>query len=105
MLKSGKVIGPGVRELLAAFKNYLEEMLKALSRPGLPLHNNDSERDIRRVAKFRDISGGTKNVKQTCYHFGENFWDYLRYWFLNEPINLAKCVSQRYRMATIAGPP
>ena len=111
-----KVISPGVREVLVAFKNYREEMLKALSHPGLPLHNNDSERDIRRVVKFRDISGGTKSeegklfrdglmtLKQTCYRLGENFWDYLRHWFQNEPINLAECVRQRYRMAA-AGPP
>jgi hypothetical protein len=113
-----KVISPGVREVLVAFKNYREEMLKALSHPGLPLHNNDSERDISRVVKFRDISGGTKSeegklfrdglmtLKQTCYRLGENFWDYLRYWFRNEPINLAECVCQRYRVApAAAGPP
>lgn len=110
-----EVISPGVREVLNAFKKHREEMLKALDHPGLPLHNNDSERDIRRVVKFRDVSGGTKSdegkrfrdglmtLKQTCYRLGQNFWEYLRSWFREGAIDLAECVRQRYRTAT--GPP
>lgn len=53
-------------------------MLKALDYPALPLHNNDRERDIRSLAKRRNISGSTKSedgrkfqdglqsIKQTC---------------------------------------
>lgn len=111
-LVAREVISPGVRGVLNNFKNYREEMLKALDHPGLPLHNNDSERDIRRVVKFRDVSGGTKSergkqlrdslmtLKQTCYRLGENFWEYLRSWFQEEPIDLAESVRQRYRTTT-----
>ena len=113
-----EAVSPGVREVLNNFKNYREEMLKALDNPGLPLHNNDSERDIRRVVKFRDISGGTKSeegkqfrdglmtLKQTCYRIGQNFWEYLRSWFREEPIDLAECVRQCYcNVATPASGP
>ena len=111
-LVAKEVVSPGVREVLKNFKNYREEMLKALDHPGLPLHNNDSERDIRRVVKFRDVSGGTKSeegkqfrdglmtLKQTCYRVGQNFWEYLRSWFREEPIDLAECVRQSYLTAT-----
>jgi Transposase IS66 family len=46
-------ISPGINAVIASFASYREEMLKALDHPGLPLHNNDSERDIRGVAKRR----------------------------------------------------
>lgn len=112
-----ETVSPGVREVLNNFKKHREEMLKALDNPGLPLHNNDSERDIRRVVKFRDVSGGTKSeagkrfrdglmtLKQTCYRIGCNFWEYLRSWFREEPIDLAECVRECYRTASAAGPP
>jgi hypothetical protein len=111
-LVAREVVSPGVRDVLNHFKSYREEMLKALDHPGLPLHNNDSERDIRRVVKFRDVSGGTKSeegkqfrdglmtLKQTCYRLGLNFWDYLQSWFREEPIDLAECVRECYRTAT-----
>lgn len=88
---------------------YREEMLKALDHPGLPLHNNDSKRDIRGVAKRRNISGSTKSdlgrkfrdglqsLKQTCFRMGYNFWDYLQRWFQGKPLDLVDLVRQRYR--------
>ena len=103
------VNSPGVAEVLNNFRDYQEELLKPLDHPGLPLHNNDSERDIRGMVKFRNISGSTKSeegktfrdslmtLKQTCYRLSENFWDYLRAWFKREPINLADIVRERYR--------
>src|ERR1043165_4211562 len=72
--------------------------------------------DLQRVVKFRDVSGGTKSeegkqfrdglmtLKQTCYRVGQNFWEYLRSWFREEPIDLAECVRQCYRTATASGP-
>ena len=84
-------------------------MLKALDHPGLPLHNNDSERDIRGVAKRRNISGSTKSdlgrkfrdglqsLKQTCFRLGYNFWDYMQRWFCGTPPDLAELVRERYR--------
>ena len=103
-------ISPGVNEVIASFRKYREEMLKALEHPGLPLHNNDSERDIRLVAKRRNISGSTKSeegkvfrdgvitLKQTCARLGISFIGYLKSWFMREPADLADIVRNRYRM-------
>jgi len=106
-------ISPGINEVLAAFAQYREEMLKALDHPGLPLHNNDSERDIRGVAKRRNISGTTKSeegkafrdgiitLKQTCARLGISFWGYLTAWFMQQPMDLAQNIRQKYRTACI----
>lgn len=104
-------ISPGVNEVIASFAQYREEMLKALDHPGLPLHNNDSERDIRGVAKRRNISGSTKSeegkafrdglltLKQTCARLGISFTGYLRSWFMRDSVNLANIVRSKYQMA------
>ena len=110
-----KSVSPGINEVIAAFANYREEMLKALEHPCLPLHNNDSERDIRGVAKRRNISGTTKSeegrkfrdglltLKQTCSRLGVSFWGYLTNWFRQQPFDLASAVRERYR-AAVPGP-
>lgn len=104
-------ISPGINEVLASFARYREEMLKALDHPGLPLHNNDSERDIRGVAKRRNISGTTKSeegrafrdgiitLKQTCARLGISFWGYLNGWFMRQPMDLAQNIREKYRAA------
>lgn len=109
-----EVKSPGVRAVLNNFRDYREEMLKALDHPGLPLHNNDSERDIRSIVKFRKISGSTKSdegkafrdslmtLKQTCYRLGENFWEYLRAWFRRRPIDLAELIRKRYQTTALS---
>jgi hypothetical protein len=106
-----EVKSPGVCAVLNNFREYRDEMLKALDHPGLPLHNNDSERDIRGMVKFRKVSGSTKSsdgksfrdslmtLKQTCYRLGENFWEYLRAWFRRRPIDLAALIRKRYQTA------
>jgi hypothetical protein len=65
------------------------ELLLALERPDLPLHNNLSEGDIREYVKRRKISGGTRSengrqgrdtfasLKKTCRKLRVSFWDYL----------------------------
>ena len=65
------------------------ELLLVLDRPDIPLHNNESERDIREYVKRRKISGGTRSdlgrccrdtftsLKKTCRKLGISFWDYL----------------------------
>src|SRR5207244_9562594 len=85
-------ISPGINTVIASFATYREEMLKALDHPGLPLHNNDSERDIRGVAKRRNVSGSTKSeegkvfrdglmtLKQTCARLGISFMGYMKSW-------------------------
>ena len=84
-------------------------MLKSLKHPGLPLHNNDSERDIRGVAKRINISGSTKSalgrkfrdallsLKQTCFRLNYNFWEYLQLWFKGQPPNLSDLIRTRYQ--------
>ena len=109
-LVSLETISPEINAVINNFATYREEMLKALDHPGLPPHNNDSEQDIRGVAKRRNISGSTKSdlgrkfrdgllsLKQTCFRLGYNFWDYLQRWHKGHPPNLADLVRNRYRM-------
>ena len=109
-------LSPGINGVIASFARYREEMLKALDHPGLPLHNNDSERDIRGVAKRRNISGSTKSkegrafrdglmtLKQTCARLGISFWGYLTGWFKREPVNLAEMIRANYRAAVAMKP-
>jgi len=65
------------------------ELLLALERPDLPLHNNLSEGDIREYVKRRKISGGTRSedgrrgrdtfasLKKTCRKLKVSFWEFL----------------------------
>lgn len=65
------------------------ELLLALKRPDIPLHNNTSESDIREYVKKRKISGSTRSdpgrrsrdtfasLKKTCRKLGLGFWAYL----------------------------
>lgn len=65
------------------------ELLTVLDRPEIPLHTNDSERDIRCQVIKRKISGGTHSeagrdcrdaflgLMHTCTKLGIAFWDYL----------------------------
>lgn len=104
-----KTSSPEINAVINNFAVYREEMLKALDHPGLPLHNNDSERDIRSVAKRRNISGSTKSdqgrkfrdglqsLKQTCFRLGYSFWDYMQRWFRGDPPDLAELVKKRYQ--------
>jgi hypothetical protein len=66
-----------------------DELLLALERPHLPLHNNLSEGDIREYVKRRKISGGTRSeegrrgrdtfasLKKTCRKLKVSFWEYV----------------------------
>lgn len=74
---------------LRRIANNKRELLLALERPDVPLHNNDSERDIREYVKKRKISGSTRSddgrrcrdtftsLKKTCRKLGISFWEYL----------------------------
>lgn len=107
-----KTSSPEINGVIDNFAAYRDEMLKGLDHPGLPLHNNDSERDIRAVAKRRNISGSTKSdsgrafrdclhsIKQTCFRVGYNFWDYMQRWFRGDAPDLAELVRKRYRSST-----
>jgi hypothetical protein len=66
------------------------ELLLVLVRPDIPLHNNESERDIREYVKKRKISGSTRSplgrqcrdtfasLKKTCRKLSISFWQYLK---------------------------
>ena len=70
--------------------NNKRELLLVLDRPDIPLHNNDSERDIREYVKKRKISGSTRSddgrrcrdtfisLKKTCRKLKIPFWEYLK---------------------------
>jgi Transposase IS66 family len=102
-------VSPGVNAVITSFRSYREEMLKAIDHPGLPLHNNDSEMDLRGVAKRRNISGSTKSeegkafrdglmtLKQTCARLGISFMGYLKSWFMRQPANLASIIRNKYQ--------
>lgn len=65
------------------------ELLLVLERPDIPLHTNDSERDIRDYVKKKKVSGGTRSdlgrqcrdtfisLKKTCRKQKISFWQYL----------------------------
>jgi hypothetical protein len=75
--------------LLKRLRQNKAELLLVLERPEIPLHTNDSERDIRDYVKKRKVSGGTRSeqgrrcrdtfisLKKTCRKLGVSFWDYL----------------------------
>lgn len=79
-----------IDDLLKNTKSRREGLLRVLDYPWLPLHNNDSERDIREYVKKRKVSGSTRSdlgrkardtftsLKKTCGKLGVCFWDYLR---------------------------
>jgi hypothetical protein len=65
------------------------ELLLVVERPEVPLHTNDSERDIRDYVKKRKVSGGTRSdlgrrcrdtfasLKKACRKLGVSFWEFL----------------------------
>jgi len=65
------------------------ELLMVLDHPGIPLHTNGSENDIRCQVTKRAVSGGTRSdigrdcrdaflsLAKTCRKLGVAFWDYL----------------------------
>lgn len=80
---------PSLNDALRRIHRNKEELLLVLHRPDIPLHNNESERDIREYVVKRKVSGGTRSEKgrrardtfmslrKTCRKLGVNFWDYL----------------------------
>ena len=108
-----KSISPGIHRVINNFKECRDDMLKALDHPGLPLHNNDSERDIRSIVKRRNISGSTKSetgrnfrdgligIKQTCFRLGYSFWKFSSDWFKGTAPDLSQIVRKKYRSEMI----
>jgi len=75
--------------LLARLNANKTELLTVLERPGIPLHTNGSENDIRCQVTRRKVSAGTRSdpgrdnrdaflgLAKTCAKLGISFWDYL----------------------------
>ena len=105
---------PIIQGVIDNFRRSRDEMLKALDHPGLPLHNNDSERDLRGFVKRRKISGSTKSekgrkfrdslasLKQTCFRLNLSFWEYVSSWFAGTPPDLAQIVRNRCRQTQLS---
>lgn len=84
--KSGCV---SLDRLLARLLDRMDELLRVLDRPEIPLHTNSSENDIRCHVIKRKISGGTYSepgrdardvflgLLKTCQKLGVSFFDYL----------------------------
>jgi len=106
---SMKSSSPKVMEVIASFRDYREEMLKALDYPSVPLHNNGSEQSIREMVKRRDVSGSTKSeegkkfrdglatIKQTCRKQGLSLYHFILQYFCGNPPDLSDLVRQSYR--------
>ena len=74
---------------LKKFRRDKAELLLVLERPEIPIHNNQSESDIREYVKRRKISGPTRSddgrkcrdtfisLKKTATKLGVGFWGYL----------------------------
>jgi hypothetical protein len=81
---------PSINGPLQEMRDHKADLLRALERPEVPLHNNGEESDIREFVKRRKISGGTRSdagrrcrdtfasLKKTCRKLGVRFWDYLQ---------------------------
>jgi Transposase IS66 family len=79
-----------VDKVLQEMALHKEDLLRVLSQPEVPLHNNASERHIREYVTRRKVSGGTQSdpgrrardtlasLKKTCRCLGVNFWGYVR---------------------------
>ena len=85
-LRSGSV---NFDSSLERFLHNKGELLRVLENPGIPLHNNLSENDIREYVVRRKISGGTRSelgrrsrdtylsLLKTCQKLKISFWDFL----------------------------
>jgi hypothetical protein len=81
---------PSIDGVLKEMRDHKADLLRVLSRPEVPLHNNTSERHIREYVTRRKVSGGTRSdegrrcrdtftsLKKTCRCLGVNFWEYLQ---------------------------
>lgn len=79
-----------LNELIDRTRMNKDKLLRVLDYPHIPLHNNDSERDIREYVKRRKISGSTRSpagrrardtftsLKKSCRKLKISFWQYLQ---------------------------
>lgn len=101
-------LSPQITEVVRNFRNYREELLKALDYPKVPLHNNGSEQSVREMVKRRDVSGSTHSeegqkfrdglatLKQTCRKLGLSLYNFVLQHFRGNPLDLSDLVRQSY---------
>lgn len=103
----------GLMGLMVNTRSRKEGLLQVLKYPILPLHNNDSERDIREYAKRRKISGSSRSedgrkardtftsLKKTCGKLGIGFWNYIKDRLVGEQTvpRLSDLIKQKAQMA------
>jgi hypothetical protein len=89
-LFSKEVSSKELSEILKNTRRRKRSLLQVLDYPIAPIHNNDSEREIREYVMKRKVSAGTRSeegkiardtflsLKGTCRKLGIYFWDYLR---------------------------
>jgi len=108
-LCSQQTVYPSINQVLKDMREHQADLLRALDRPEVPLHNNASESDIRDYVKKRKISGSTRSddgrrcrdtfasLKKTCRKLGIRFWDYLqdRVRGVGQVARLAELIRQR----------
>ena len=106
---------PTIDGVLKEMRDHKADLLRVLTRPEVPLHNNGEESDIREFVKRRKISGGTRNdagrrcrdtfasLKKTCRKLGVRFWDYLqdRLGGLGQIPRLAELIRQQSQSTTV----
>jgi hypothetical protein len=100
---------PSINGVLKEMRDHRADLLRVLTRPEVPLHNNAEESDIREYVRKRKISGSTRSddgrrcrdtfasLKKTCRKLGVQFWDYLqdRIRGLGQIPRLAEVIRQR----------
>jgi transposase IS66 family protein len=100
---------PSVDKVLREMALHKADLLRVLSRPEVPLHNNTTERHIREYVTRRKVSGGTRSaagrrardtfasLKKTCRCLGVNFWQYVQDRIAGEGVipRLAELVRRR----------
>jgi Transposase IS66 family len=102
---------PSFNEALKRFQLNKIDLLRCLESPGIPLHNNLSESDLREYVVRRKVSGGTRSDRgrkardafcslvKTCKKLDISFWAWLRckvYGWKAKPI--AKILEERTRL-------
>ena len=111
-----KTSSAALDDLINRTRENKEKLLRVLDYPHIPLHNNDSERDIREYVKRRKISGSTRSaagrrardtftsLKKTCRKLKISFWQYLqdRVSGLNRIPSLAVIIEERSRRAAFS---
>ena len=106
---STKSLSPQIMEVVKNFRDYREELLKALDYPAVPLHNNGSEQSVREMVKRRDVCGSTHSeegqkfrdglatIKQTCRKLGLSLYSFVLQYFRGHPLDLSDLIRQSYR--------